>query len=59
MSEEQIKLGNYTIPAKTSIQIPIYSIHHCEDYWPDHSKFDPERFLFPLYYISSMVFVIF
>jgi len=44
MSEEQVKLGNYTIPAKTSIQIPIYSIHHCEDYWPDHLKFDPERF---------------
>ena len=56
-AEEQIKYGNYTIPAKTPIQIPIYSIHHYEDYWPDQLKFNPERFYsFLLHFFDSLLY---
>lgn len=33
-----------TIPAGTNIEIPIYSLHHDPEYYPEPSKFDPERF---------------
>ena len=35
---------NITIPEKTKIFIPTYSIHHDERYFPKPDEFDPERF---------------
>jgi cytochrome P450 len=33
------------IPRGGIVRIPIYSIHHQEEYFPDHMDFKPERFL--------------
>ncbi|KAJ1915273.1 hypothetical protein H4219_004405 [Mycoemilia scoparia] len=33
------------LPAGTECLIPIYSIHHDEQFWKDHHKFLPDRFL--------------
>lgn len=35
----------YTIPAETFVQIPIYSIQHDPEHFPDPERFDPDRFL--------------
>ncbi|KNE87960.1 hypothetical protein PSTG_18646, partial [Puccinia striiformis f. sp. tritici PST-78] len=35
---------NYELPNGTPVFIPVYAIHHDEQYWPDPEKFDPERF---------------
>ncbi|XP_055545096.1 cytochrome P450 6a8-like [Wyeomyia smithii] len=35
----------YTIPANTFVQIPVYSMHHDAEYFPDPDRFDPDRFL--------------
>ena len=34
-----------TIKKGTLIRIPTYTIHHCEEYWPEPELFKPERFL--------------
>ncbi|EAT32868.1 AAEL014893-PA [Aedes aegypti] len=36
---------NFTIPAGTLFQIPIHSMHHDPEYFPDPGRFDPDRFL--------------
>ncbi|CAD6201249.1 GSCOCT00013984001.2-RA-CDS, partial [Cotesia congregata] len=36
--------SNITLPAGTTIQIPVYSFHHDEQYYPNPKVFDPERF---------------
>lgn len=33
------------VPKNTMIGIPIYAIHHDEEWFPNPKKFDPERFL--------------
>ncbi|XP_072169147.1 cytochrome P450 3A14-like [Diadema setosum] len=33
-----------TVEKDIPILIPIYAIHHDEEYWPDPEKFDPSRF---------------
>ncbi|XP_008554599.3 probable cytochrome P450 6a13 [Microplitis demolitor] len=35
---------NITLPAGTIVQIPIYSFHHDDRYYPSPETFDPERF---------------
>lgn len=27
------------------VRIPIYAMHHCDEFYPDHDKFQPERFM--------------
>ncbi|CAG7825767.1 unnamed protein product [Allacma fusca] len=36
--------SDLTLPEGSIVTIPIYQVHHDEDYWPEPSKFDPERF---------------
>ncbi|KAK4878673.1 hypothetical protein RN001_011179 [Aquatica leii] len=35
---------NVVIKKGTKVAVPIYAIHHDEEYYPQHNKFDPERF---------------
>ncbi|NEQ74590.1 MAG: cytochrome P450 [Okeania sp. SIO2C9] len=42
--QQDMELGGYVIPAKTTILYPIYSVHKNPKYWPNPEKFDPERF---------------
>ena len=41
------KLGDtgITLFKEQLIEIPVYAIHHTEEYYPNHEKFIPERFL--------------
>ncbi|XP_045534722.1 cytochrome P450 4C1-like [Papilio machaon] len=42
---EEVKLGNYKIPADTLCQIHVYDMHHDEHLYPEPETFIPERFL--------------
>jgi cytochrome P450 family 6 len=33
------------VTAGQNIDIPIYAIHHCEEFYPEPFKFDPDRFM--------------
>lgn len=37
-------LHGVTVPAGTTINIPVYAMHHADDVFPEPEKFDPERF---------------
>ncbi|SNR60090.1 cytochrome P450 [Actinomadura mexicana] len=41
---EDIVLGEYTVPAGTTIFYPFWAVHTNPDYWPDPQTFDPGRF---------------
>lgn len=41
---EDLTLGDYTIPAGTTIFYPFWAVHMNPDHWPDPERFDPERF---------------
>ena len=38
-------LGSVHMPHKSLLIVPIYAIHHMEEYWPEPEKFDPQRFM--------------
>lgn len=40
----QIPGTNATLEKGTDVAISVMGIHHDEEYYPDHEKFDPERF---------------
>ena len=42
--EYKIPNSDLVIPKGINIEIPAYSYHHDEEYFPNPSKFDPERF---------------
>jgi len=37
-------IDGHKFPAKSSLLVPIWAIHHNEKYWPNAEKFDPTRF---------------
>ncbi|WP_131756421.1 cytochrome P450 [Actinomadura fibrosa] len=41
---EDLVLGDYTVPAGTTIFYPFWAVHMNPEYWPDPQVFDPERF---------------
>lgn len=43
LTEDTI-ISGVTVPKETNIMIPIWSVHHDPDVYPDPEHFDPERF---------------
>jgi cytochrome P450 len=41
---EELRLGDYTVPAGTTVFYPFWAVHMNPAYWPDPETFDPERF---------------
>ncbi|GAA1558713.1 cytochrome P450 [Actinomadura kijaniata] len=41
---EDLVLGEYTVPAGTTIFYPFWAVHMNPEYWPDPQVFDPDRF---------------
>ncbi|GAA4148631.1 cytochrome P450 [Actinomadura keratinilytica] len=41
---EDVTLGEYTVPAGTTVFYPFWAVHMNPEYWPDPERFDPERF---------------
>jgi len=39
-----LELDGIQFPKDTTFTIPIWAIHHNDQYWPDPEKFDPTRF---------------
>ena len=39
------EVGGHRIPAGATVNLPVYSVHRDERWWPDPLRFDPERFL--------------
>lgn len=46
VAEEDYRVPNmnFTIPKGMRIIIPVYAIHHDEEYFPNPDRFDPDRF---------------
>ncbi|XP_076351928.1 cytochrome P450 3A11-like [Tachypleus tridentatus] len=45
VSDEDYQLGNFKIPKDTTIQVPIWHLHHNPEIWSEPYEFKPERFL--------------
>ncbi len=46
IAEEDYKLSDdLIIPKGCLINVPTYSVHHSEEFYPEPEKFDPDRFL--------------
>ncbi|CAG2166378.1 unnamed protein product, partial [Oppiella nova] len=47
MAGQDYKLGDtgITLEKGQTVEIPVYGIHHCEEFYPNPSVFDPKRFL--------------
>lgn len=41
---EDLVIGDYTVPAGTTIFYPFWAVHMNPEYWPDPQVFDPDRF---------------
>ncbi|WP_131743374.1 cytochrome P450 [Actinomadura roseirufa] len=41
---EDLVLGEYSVPAGTTIFYPFWAVHMNPEYWPDPERFDPGRF---------------
>lgn len=42
---KDITYGNFTIKKGMNVQIPVYTLHHSEEYFPNPEVFDPDRFV--------------
>lgn len=42
--DEDYHYKDIVIPKGATVRIPTHQLHHCEEYWPKHDVFDPERF---------------
>lgn len=38
-------LGNYRIPPGSEVIVSVFDVHRDPLYWPDPTKYDPDRFL--------------
>ncbi|CAG2109332.1 unnamed protein product [Medioppia subpectinata] len=47
LAATDFKLGDtgITIKKDQMIEVPVYAIHHCEDFYPNAEQFDPDRFM--------------
>jgi len=47
MAAEDYKLGDTGIVVEKgqTVEIPVYAVHHCEELYPNHSLFDPDRWM--------------
>lgn len=45
LNTDNYKLANITLFKGQEIEVPIYAVHHCEDYYPQPDLFNPDRFL--------------
>lgn len=43
--ERDVRLGEHVLPRGATLVAPTASIHSNPNYWPEPSKFRPERFL--------------
>ena len=43
-TDVDITVKGITIPAGTHVDVPVYGLHHDEEYWEDPWKYIPERF---------------
>ena len=41
------ELLGYRVPADSYVGVGLWHLHHMEEYWPNPSRFDPERFAEP------------
>ena len=44
-TEQDVKVGDHIIPAKTTIFCNLYNVMNDPDYWKDPDTFNPDRFL--------------
>ena len=45
VGEDNLKLGGIPVDKGVLIEIPTVAVHHNPEYYPDPSRFNPERFL--------------
>ena len=42
---EECRVSGIIIPAGMAIHIPVWSLHHDPEFWPDPYTFNPDRFM--------------
>lgn len=45
IASEDYQLGEYHLPKGMIISVPVYSLHHDPNVWPEPEKFNPERYI--------------
>ena len=42
---DHFKLGGIELYKDQVVEVPVYAVHHCEDFYPEPERYNPERFL--------------